>query len=106
MKKYLREKKKWVSEEEYEAFHAKKIAGVCKGNRPHDFVLVLPSWGVQWDGVTKYDAEAYYKAMEEREEFIKSQDEELVKKGILVRACYSSNSRHYACSVCQKRKYC
>jgi len=44
MKKYDREKREWVSEEEYEARQKKRA--LCKGGREHDFVEVLP-WGYE-----------------------------------------------------------
>lgn len=107
MKKYLREKKRYVSVEEYEAYHAarKHGADICRGKKPHDYVLVLPPWRVSWDGVSPYDAELYYKAMEVRAEFIKKQDEQLATKGIVMRNHSYPESRHYVCSVCKKQKW-
>lgn len=105
-KKYLREKKKYVTEEEYEQYHAlrKRGADACKGRRPHQWVLVLPIWRAKWDEKHPYDAEAYYKAMMERREFIKKQDAELAKKGILVSPSHDWLHKDYACVVCKKRR--
>lgn len=105
MKVYNREKKRWISQEEHERLKKPRDKKVCRGGKPHDFVLVLPTWGVKWDGVSPYDAEAYYKAMEERAEFIEKQNQALAKKGIIVRDRTRTETKYYVCSVCKKQDY-
>ena len=108
MKKYIREKKKWVSVEEYDRFYSKKKEG-CRGGKPHDFLLVLPDYLAKWDGKSPYNAKAYYDKMDERREFIKKQEDELLVLGIICREnswrVMSRETRRLMCSVCKKQDY-
>lgn len=107
MKKYDRQLKKWVTVEEYERTHQQKDKKFCRGKRPHDFVLVLPT-GVTYNEKYRFDPESYYKIMDERVAFIEGQKRQLEQMGILQRWGSSWNSKEtrlYMCSVCKKQKY-
>jgi hypothetical protein len=102
MKQYLREQKKWVSEEEYKEFHRKDH--LCKGKKLHDLVLVLPDY-VKYDDNYKFNPEIYYETMDKISEFYTAQVKFLKQNGIIISDYYHSSHRMYMCSVCKKRKY-
>lgn len=104
MKKYDREKKKWVSIEEYEKTHKPRDKKKCRGGKPHDFVLVLPFY-TSYDSTYKYHPEDYYKIMDERYEFIEKQRTELEKMGIKDRGWNRKETRLFMCAVCKKQEY-
>lgn len=104
MKHYDRAKKKWVTQEELDTAKKPRDKDVCKGRRPHDYVLVLP-WYVQTDEKYQFNPEKYYDMMKKRLAFIEKQDSELKSMGIF-RASYNGNeSKLFICSVCKKQKY-
>lgn len=106
MKKYDREKKKWVSVEAYDKSHKHKDKDLCKGSRPHNFMLVLPLYvthTLKYD----YDAQKYYDVMDEEFEFKNKQRERLENMGINIRRHYydKKETRFYVCSICGKQRY-
>ncbi len=107
MKKYDRETKKWIQEEEINKKLAK--AKMCKGGREHDWILCLPSYA-KTDSVLGLDKVAeYYKIEDEREDMNIALDEKLEAIGIKTMLFHSrffrGRARHYICSVCLKKKY-
>lgn len=107
MKKYDVDKKKWVTSEEYEKSRKPRDKSVCRGKKPHDYVLVLPH-GVTYDDTYKFNPEVYYEIMEQRRQFLLNFKNKLISQGIRVR--WSWNDEHvetkcYICSVCKKQKY-
>ncbi len=103
MKIYDREKKKWVTQEEYDKSHKPRDKKVCRGGKPHDFVLVLPFY-TSYDEAYKFKPEDYYKIMDERFDFIEKQKVQLEKMGIKDRGWNRKETRLYMCSVCKKQK--
>lgn len=106
MKIYDREKRKWVDKEEYERNQNKRDRNICRGKKPHDFVLVLPSF-VTYNENYKFNPEDYYKITDETADFMDKQLEKIKKMGIEPRWYMGrlSETRIYICSVCKKQKY-
>lgn len=107
MKKYDRETKSWIEEEEFERKVSKRKQ--CKGGREHDWVLCLPPYvSVQGSALGLDKVEEYYKIEDEREDTEIAFDERLETIGIKSRLCKISKlfgrRRSYICSVCLKRK--
>lgn len=100
MKKYDRETKKWLTEEEYQAL--KKKRRLCKGGKPHNFVLVLPDY-VKCN--KNNQPEKYYKIEDQTIDFLTRQNEKLKKLGFEVSSYQRKEARYYNCSVCDKIKY-
>lgn len=107
MKKYDRETKKWLDEEETN----KKVSKskLCKGGREHDWILCLPSYVKSYDSSLGLDkVEEYYKIQDEREDIDIAFDERL--EAIGVKTCtfraskFFGRRRSYICSVCLKNK--
>ncbi len=110
MKRYDRKTKKYVTQEEYDRSHATKDKDLCRGKKPHDFVLVLPDWVTYVQGVYKFDARVYYDLMEKKRLFNDSISALLAQAGIASRYGTSDfadrkETRHYVCTVCSKRKW-
>lgn len=105
MKKYNREKKKWVSVEEYERTHQSQDKTFCKGKRLHDFVLVLPDY-IGFTPAYKFNPEMYYAIMDEQHDIIEKQNKRLEAMGIHPKYHWNrKETRMYMCSVCKKKKY-
>ena len=107
MKKYDRETKQWLDEEEVERKTSKRK--LCKGGREHDWMLCLPSYvSVQGSALGLDKVEEYYKIEDEREDAEIAFDERLEAIGIKSRSFRVSRlfgrRRSYICSVCLKRK--
>jgi hypothetical protein len=107
MKKYDRETKQWLDEEEV----TKKLSKpkLCKGGREHDWILRLPSYTRFGDSSLGLDiAEEYYKIEDAREDANIAFDEQLESIGVESRSFRFSKlmgrQRHYICSVCHKQK--
>ena len=105
MKKYDREKRKWVSEEEYEKTHQPRDKHFCRGKKPHDWVLVLPEF-VEYNSNYNLDATVYYKTVSEINTFLIEKGKELQKLGIIDDLSFTRRGMllYYVCSVCLKRK--
>jgi hypothetical protein len=105
MKKYDRETKRWLDEEEIETKLAKRKQ--CKGGREHDWILCLPPYVHTKDSLLGFDiAEAYYQIEDEREDAEIAFNERLEEIGISsnqVRRIFGRH-RYYICSVCKKQK--
>lgn len=108
MKKYDREKKKWVTVEEYERTHQPRDKHFCHGKTPHDFVLVLPEY-VSYNEKYQHNPEAYYELLDEFEKLEEEVDEKIKSMGVVERFSRSSkwrrSYRFYLCSVCKKKHY-
>lgn len=104
MKKYDREKKEWISEDEHIS-RQKKRDKRCHGGKEHDFVEVLP-YGVEANEKYQGSTEPYYKALKEIDAFVDKKHEELAQLGILIRTKpWRPNMRMFMCSVCKKKRY-
>lgn len=105
MKIYHRESKKWLTPEEIEKYKSRKDKKLCRGKKPHDYVLVLPSH-VQYNSeIYKFNPEEYYKVKDEIYDFIEKQNQKLVAMGIKVRCWNRKETRLYGCTVCKKLEY-
>lgn len=105
MKRFDRETKEYVTEEEYARRYSNRNKKTCRGGRPHDYVLVLPLW-IKTTEQYKLNPVVYYDAMDRIDDFTREQSEELARHGILVRHYgYPSRPRLYVCSVCNKQEY-
>lgn len=107
MKKYDRETKSWVEEEEIIRKTAKRK--LCNGGREHDWILCLPPWVKTKDSLLGLDkVEEYYRIEDAREDADIAFDEQLEAIGIVSRSFKISRlmgrRRHYICSVCHKQK--
>ncbi len=106
MKKYDRENKRWVDAETLDKRLSARDLNVCRGKKPHDFVLVLPFHVHPADGY-KGDPNAYYNLMDERYQLLEEFNKKIASIG--VHCSYHTwnrkESRLYICSVCSKRKY-
>ena len=82
MKKYYRPLKKYCTEEEIEKHKSKaKDPKLCRGGRPHDFVLILPSF-ISHTEKYNHDATRYYEILKEVHDFEKAKSQELEDLGI------------------------
>lgn len=105
MKKYDENLRKYVSVEEYERTHQLRDKSVCRGKKPHDFVLVLP-YMVSYTSEYKFNPEEYYRVMDELFDIKEKKYQELETLGIKSsRGWNRQETRLYMCSVCKKQKY-
>ncbi len=104
MKKYDRNKKEWVSQEEYDKRMNQRDTKLCRGKKPHDFVLILP-YGVEYQPTYEFNPHEYYKICDERYVYLESLKERFAAIGIKERFYTHKESRMYICSVCKKHKY-
>lgn len=106
MKQYDRETKRWVESDVLDKRLSSRDPKVCRGKKPHDFVLVLPLHVHPAEGY-KGDPKAYYDLMDERYQLLEDFNKKVAEIG--VRGSYHlwnrKESRLYICSVCSKRKY-
>ncbi len=104
MKHYHRETKSWLTEEEIAAYKKKKRnKELCRGGKEHDYILILPSY-INFTSKYNYNAERYYRILEEIDDFNEKKSKELEEMGVKDRI-YSwrgSRLRTYGCSVCHK----
>lgn len=108
MKQYRRDAKKHMSDEEYEAYKAKKRRDpkICRGGKPHDFVLVLP-FHVTYTDQYKFNPEEYYRLKDEEATLCEDIQKKIEALGIKSRyyPWRHKETRYYMCSVCKKQKY-
>lgn len=109
MKQYRRDAKRHMSDEEYEVYKAKgrKDPKICRGGKPHDYVLVLP-FHVTFDpAIYKFNPEEYYRLKDELTALIEKHNEKIVAMGVTsrYRSWERRETRYYICSVCKKQKY-
>lgn len=108
MKKYDPAKKKYVSIEEYEKTYNPRDKKLCRGKKPHDFVLILPPW-VTYSTGYEFNPERYYDLLDELAEFEVRTYKKIVDMG--VKSVYGGRlqakktSRYFACTVCNKREH-
>lgn len=107
MKVYDREKKKWVTEEEYNFSHSKgRSTKICRGGKPHKFEPALPSYVKIIGYPSKETIDEYYKSEKRKRDFLEKEDKVLEKFGII-----TSDFRNYrnyvflVCEVCGKHDY-
>lgn len=105
MKKYDREKRIWVDENELTGKQGKRK--LCRGGKPHTFQLSLPSYVKVLGYPTQEGIIEYYKTEERKVELMKQENEKLVKFGIILnsRHGFSNNSKYFICEVCGKQEY-
>lgn len=106
MKHYDRKKKKWVDGEAPDTKKSPRDKDICRGQKPHDFVLVLPDH-VTYTNTYNFNAQAYYDILDEIDDFEIKAHQRMQELGI--QSKYSSfryrRMRLYMCSVCKKRHY-
>jgi hypothetical protein len=105
MKKYDREKRRWVDEKELTKKQGKRK--LCRGGRPHDFQLALPSYVKVVGYPTQEGIVEYYKIEEAKKTLIKQENEKLIKFGIILndRFGFGRDTKYFICSVCGKQDY-
>lgn len=108
MKEYNRKTKRWEEKSTEKVGSGKKPA-LCKGRKPHDFVLVLPPYTRLLPGAPYLNAEqieAYYLSEKRRKAHEVREDEYQKTLGIDVhRYRFSDEVPHYyLCANCGKRK--
>lgn len=104
VKKYDSKTKKYVPIEVYEKTQSLKKRDTCRGQKPHDFVLVLPHH-VEYNETYKFDPTGFYDLMDERYQFVEDQAKALIKMGIKDRGWNRKETRLFICSVCGKQEY-
>lgn len=102
MKEYNRKTKRW--EERKEPTGSLKKPKNCRGGKPHEFELCLPSWVQTLKTFTLADVERYYNILEWRKKTDITEHKSLTELG--VRNCFIDFKviRHYNCIHCGKRK--
>lgn len=103
MKEYNKKTKRW--EEPIDIGKSLKRRETCRGGKPHAFELVLPKYIATRGDITQEGVEMYYKSEEEKNVFMKKQEETLAQFGIIHRVWHGPNTRHLRCSVCGKEEY-
>lgn len=103
MKTYDREKRKWVEKEKNTSLKKPKL---CKGNRPHKFEIVLPSYVKTDYPVSRETIDEFYRSEKRRYEFMKDEEKALKGKGISSPVWYGGKPTIFLeCSVCGKKDY-
>lgn len=109
MKQYRKDAKKHLDDDEYEAYKAKKRrdGSICRGGKPHDFVLVLPFHVTYDPALYKFNPEEYYRIRDEVYKFEEEAERQLREMGIKQRygRWPRTETRYYMCSVCKKQRY-
>lgn len=104
MKKYDREQKKWIDSDEYDRKQKKKKR--CKNNKEHDYVLILPTYGVEYNEDYKFNPEIYYDTMDSIEKIKAQKIKALEDQGIFVKhSGFNPRTRIYMCTKCGKTRY-
>jgi hypothetical protein len=106
MKKYDSKQRKWISKEEYDKRYPKHDKALCKGKRPHNFILVLPHF-VTYNSKYDFNASKYYEIMDALNDYTNKEYERLSELGIITRTWRSDRKepKLFMCSVCKKQKY-
>lgn len=105
MKHYDHETKKWLTDEELEIVKAKRLkkAKTCRSGKPHNFILVLPSYITSSKTLSPEEIERYYVV----EEKLTARNEEIAKEfleiGIISRRYMGKVYRSYRCDICGKK---
>lgn len=103
MKEYNRKTKRW---EEPDKSGSLKKPETCKRGKPHDFVLLIPSYdNPRHHPFSKEVVQEYYRIEDERLDTNKNLDMLLGILGIQHRHWNGGVTRYYICSVCGKQKY-
>ena len=103
MKQYDRKLKKWV--EEKEKVGSLKRPETCKGKKPHDWVLLIPSMISKHKPFSKEEVARYYEIEAGRKALEKSYNEELAELGLESRYWSYELRKFYKCAKCGKEKY-
>lgn len=105
MKHYDRETNTWMTEDEYREHKRKRE--LCKGSKPHDFVLVLPSHARHSTSVLGIEvAEDYYRIMDDIVDYTRAQYSNLTSIGIHAKVYPPRYPvREYLCMECGKKDY-
>lgn len=108
MKQYDYKARKWITQEEYDKrYPPHKDKEICRGKKPHDWILVLPNY-VGYTETYRHNPEVYYKLMEEAQTYSENLSKRLLELGIKSRyhMSFASFAEHklYICSVCKKQK--
>lgn len=110
MKHYDHESRKWVTDEELEQIKAIKLkkSKTCRGGKPHNFILALPSHITASRVLSQEEIERYY-AIEEK---IRACNIEMKKEfleigiiGTIRQYSLGRNYKSYVCEACGKKEY-
>lgn len=101
---YDRKYKRQVDLAEFERSGSLKKRELCRGQRPHNFVLVMPE-GITPTKDYRGDPNVYYKLMDERITFLEDLYKRLTAAGIEThyKPWYVANRKLWVCTVCGKR---
>jgi len=104
MKTYNRKLKKWVEEEK--PVGSLKEPEMCKGKKPHEWVLMIPKYVKSSNTpiLSKDDIEEYYKIAEEEKLSQAEFSKRYAKLGVRQRFYTSQSYYLYVCSKCLKEK--
>jgi len=110
MKVYDRDKRKWVEQDVLEKERQAKLkkAKLCRGQKPHEFLLVLPSYIPTLKGnLTQEEIAEYYISEKRIAEFMEQEKKRLEQFGIGTRSSFRLGrfTKHYECAVCRKKEY-
>lgn len=103
MKEYNREKRIWETPKPEGSLKKRKL---CRGNRPHDFKLSLPSYIQHQGELSPETIEEYYATEERVNIYVATETKHLENLGIKRGFGYRGKvTRHYKCEVCGKQEY-
>lgn len=104
MKEYNRTTKKWEEKEKQGSLKKREL---CKGHRPHKFILILPKWVKRNHDLFKEEIERYYQLEEARDLINHEYDKKLNEIGVghSWSSPFRARGRYYRCEVCGKENY-
>lgn len=105
MKEYNRQTKRW--EEPQEKVGSLKTKKLCRGNKPHDYQVVLPFYVKTIGVVTPEAVFEYYESEKRKIAFVLAEQEKMKQLGIIVTHGFGFNrsTQYLECSVCGKKEY-
>ena len=104
MKEYNRQTRKWEEKTTGQGKFTQR--DTCKGGRPHDYILSLPSYIKITDAIQPEAIPEYYLSEERRQKFNHEEDEKLASLGLRTSRWQPKEvTRYYRCVICDKRKY-
>lgn len=100
MKEYNREKRIWETPKPEGSLKKRKL---CRGNRPHQPKLIIPSYISQQSDLPMETIEEYYASEERINAYMAIETRHLENLGIKRGFGYRGKvSKHYKCEVCGK----
>jgi len=102
VKEYNYEKKKWIEKEPQGSLKKPKF---CKGRRPHQMQIILPTHVKTTKNVSQETIDEYYQSEKRRYDFVMAENKMLERKGIIVSSWIYKPAIYLRCSVCGKKDY-